>query len=245
MTTYLVERYLPGRDRAWLEEALARIPRDDADVSYLGSLYVPSDESCFCRFTAPDAESVRRLNELAGVPFARVVAVIELVAKPKENNYALPRIDRCPGRGRKHRSGLGPNADPEGARRKEAGRLELTYTKWFAPGFPNMVGVVGGDIVGKFGGAVYEKTGPDANGLVHLTAIYIVIAPDPAQSFTAHVEGIEDLNTQTAVLDGRVVDGWLRHAHVHAEFNIDQPCAQAPSGTCFQGTISVRRRSNA
>ena len=85
MTTYLVERYLPGRDRAWLEEALARIPRDDADgVSYLGSLYVPSDESCFCRFTAPDAESVGRVNELAGVPFARIVAAVELI-QPSKN----------------------------------------------------------------------------------------------------------------------------------------------------------------
>jgi len=80
MSTYLVERYLPGRDRAWLEGALARLPRDDAEVSYLGSLYVPSDESCFCRFSAPGAESVRRVNKLAGVPFARVVAVIELAA---------------------------------------------------------------------------------------------------------------------------------------------------------------------
>jgi hypothetical protein len=78
MSTYLVERYLPGRDRAWLVEALAHLPRDDADVSYLGSLYVPSDESCFCRFSAPDADSVRRVNELAGVPFARIVAAIEL-----------------------------------------------------------------------------------------------------------------------------------------------------------------------
>jgi len=83
MSTYLVERYFPGRDRAWLEEALSRIPRDDADVSYLGSLYLPSDESCICRFDAPNAESVSRINELARVPFARVVAVIELVAKRK------------------------------------------------------------------------------------------------------------------------------------------------------------------
>ena len=129
----------------------------------------------------------------------------------------------------------------KGQDRKGPAGLELTYTKWFAPGYPNMVGIVGGDIVGKFGGAVTEKTGPDSNGLVHLTAIYIVIAPDPAQSFTAHVEGIEDLNTKTAVLDGRVVDGSLTHARVHAEFNIVTPCAQAPSGTCFQGTISVKR----
>jgi len=88
MTTYLVERYLPGRDRAWLEEALARIPSNDADVAYHGSFYVPSEESCFCRFTAPDAESVVRMNELAGVPFARIVAVVEL-AQPSTARRGL------------------------------------------------------------------------------------------------------------------------------------------------------------
>ena len=83
MTTYLVERYFPGRERAWLEDALARLPRSDGDVSYLGSFYVPADESCLCRFSAPDEESVRRVNELAGFPFARVVAVVELVPDSK------------------------------------------------------------------------------------------------------------------------------------------------------------------
>jgi uncharacterized protein DUF4242 len=74
MPTYLVERYLPGRDRAWLEAALARLPRDRRGVAYLGSTYVPSDESCFCRFEAASAENVRDANEVAGVPFARIVA---------------------------------------------------------------------------------------------------------------------------------------------------------------------------
>ena len=120
--------------------------------------------------------------------------------------------------------------------------LELTYKKWLAPGFPNMVGVVGGDIVGRFGGAVLQAT-PDATGrFVHLTAIYIVIAPDPAKSFTAHVEGVQDNKTNTAVLDGRVVDGNLKRAHVHAQFTVIS-CTEAPSGTCFQGTISVQRSS--
>ena len=119
--------------------------------------------------------------------------------------------------------------------------LELTYTKWIAPGFPNLVGVVGGDIVGKFGGAVYQRT---VNGnTVYLDAIYIVIASDPARSFTAHVKGTEDLTTLKAVLDGRVVDGFLKRAHVHVEFNVIN-CTQAPSGTCFQGTISVKRGSD-
>ena len=117
--------------------------------------------------------------------------------------------------------------------------LELTYTKWFAPDYPNMVGRVGGDIVGTFGGAVLERTitFPSA----HITAVYVVIAPDPAQSFTAHLEGgYANLATGEAVLDGRVVDGWLKKAKVHVEFkNIS--CAEAASGMCFQGTISVDR----
>ena len=127
------------------------------------------------------------------------------------------------------------------ARDADSTGLDLTYTKWIAPGFPNLVGVVGGDIVGKFGGAVYERT-VDGN-LVHLDAIYVVIAPDPAKSFTAHVEGTEDLSTLKAVLDGRVVDGFMNHAHVHVQFDVIT-CTQAPNGTCFQGTISVRRSSH-
>ena len=127
------------------------------------------------------------------------------------------------------------------ARDADSTGLDLTYTKWIAPGFPNLVGVVGGDIVGTFGGAVYERT-VDGN-LVHLDAIYVVIAPDPAKSFTAHVEGTEDLSTLKAVLDGRVVDGFMNHAHVHVQFDVIT-CTQAPNGTCFQGTISVRRSSH-
>jgi Nickel responsive protein SCO4226-like len=78
MTTYLVERYFPGRDRAWLEEALGRLPSERDGVAYLGSIYIPEDESCLCRFEAADAEDVRLVNELARVPFARITAATEL-----------------------------------------------------------------------------------------------------------------------------------------------------------------------
>jgi DNA-binding CsgD family transcriptional regulator len=78
MPNYLVERYLPGHDRAWLESALARIPRGRREVTYLGSTYLPSDESCLCRFEAETAEDVRDANEVAGVPFARIVVAEEL-----------------------------------------------------------------------------------------------------------------------------------------------------------------------
>jgi Protein of unknown function (DUF4242) len=78
MPTYLVERYLPGRDRAWLEAALARLPRERSGVAYLGSTYVPADDSCFCRFEAETADDVRDANDVARVPFARIVAATEL-----------------------------------------------------------------------------------------------------------------------------------------------------------------------
>jgi hypothetical protein len=78
MPTYLVERYLPGRDRAWLEAALARLPKDDSGVTYLGSTYVPAEDSCFCRFEASDAEDVRFVNELARVPFSRISVATEI-----------------------------------------------------------------------------------------------------------------------------------------------------------------------
>jgi hypothetical protein len=124
---------------------------------------------------------------------------------------------------------------------KRAG-LELSYTKWFAPGFPNMVGVVGGDIVGQFGGAVLKAT-PDATGrFIRLRAIYIVVAPDPSHSLTIRVEGAEDTQSGTALLNGRVVDGWLKGARAHAEYEVIS-CEQSPDQTCFQGTIRIKRPS--
>ena len=78
MPTYLVERYLPGRDRAWLESALARLRGAAGSALYLGSTYVPSDDSCLCRFEAETADDVRDANEVARVPFARIVAAEEI-----------------------------------------------------------------------------------------------------------------------------------------------------------------------
>jgi hypothetical protein len=78
MPTYLVERYLPGRDRAWIEAALARLHRQRTKAAYLGSTYVAEDESCFCRLEAETSDDVRDANEIAQVPFARIVAAQEI-----------------------------------------------------------------------------------------------------------------------------------------------------------------------
>jgi hypothetical protein len=83
MPTYLVERYLPGRDRAWLEAAVARLRRQQRRAAHLGSTYVPADDSCFCRFEAEAAEDVRDANEIAAVPYARIVPAEEIaIAQP-------------------------------------------------------------------------------------------------------------------------------------------------------------------
>jgi len=83
MPTYLVERYLPGRDRGWLEAAVARLQRQRRKAAHLGSTYVAAEDACFCRFEADSADDVRDANEIAGVPFARIVAAEEIgVGRP-------------------------------------------------------------------------------------------------------------------------------------------------------------------
>jgi hypothetical protein len=86
MPTYLVERYLPGHDRAQLEAALGRLQQGVEGVRYLGSLYVPADEACLCRFEATDAQSVRDVNLLASLPFARIVECTELAPRAAVTN---------------------------------------------------------------------------------------------------------------------------------------------------------------
>ena len=124
---------------------------------------------------------------------------------------------------------------------KRAG-LELTYTKWFQPNFPHMVGIFGGDIVGKFGGAVLNNPTADAAGRTRLTAIYILRADDPSRSLTIRVEGVSE--SGKAVLNGRVVDGSLKGARARAEFTVNTSCTLSPNGTCFEGTISIKQRGD-
>jgi hypothetical protein len=86
MRTYLVEQYLPGIAAAQLEDANARLAAaakelaaHGVQVRYLGSTFVPEDESCFCTFESGDANDVRRACEQAGVAFARILETHDLV----------------------------------------------------------------------------------------------------------------------------------------------------------------------
>jgi hypothetical protein len=80
MKNYLVEQYLPGISTRQLEATSAQLAaaameltEQGTEVRYINSTFIPEEESCFCRFEAVDAESVRRACEQAGVPFARIV----------------------------------------------------------------------------------------------------------------------------------------------------------------------------
>jgi hypothetical protein len=84
MPTYLVERYLPGRDRAWIEAAVDRLRRQRRTATHLGSTYVASDDACFCRFEAETEDDVRDANEIAGVPFARIIPTEEIGIRQPE-----------------------------------------------------------------------------------------------------------------------------------------------------------------
>ncbi len=116
--------------------------------------------------------------------------------------------------------------------------VELTYTKWFSPAFPHMIGVVGGDIEGAFSGTVLDISTPGDKRFTYLAAQYNVIANDPAKSFSAMVVGRQDNQKLTAVLTGYVSSGYLTGDRVRAQYTVFS-CARSANGRCFTGTIRL------
>jgi uncharacterized protein YbjT (DUF2867 family) len=91
MNRYMVEQYLPGITAGQVDEASERLAAAALDlaaqgveVRYISSTFIPEEESCFCRFEAPDANVVRRACEQAGVEFARIVETRDFSPKTEE-----------------------------------------------------------------------------------------------------------------------------------------------------------------
>lgn len=87
MGTHLVERYLPGISRHDLAAmvdrllaATAELQAQGVDVRYVDSLFLPEEESCFCRLEAPSAAAVEEVNRLADAPYARISSAVALRA---------------------------------------------------------------------------------------------------------------------------------------------------------------------
>jgi hypothetical protein len=120
--------------------------------------------------------------------------------------------------------------------------IEVTFIKWFTT-FPAMTGNTSfGD--GTFAGTILQRTAFDNGVIVQLQALYRVTDPSGIHSFTALIEGTQNNQTLTAVLNGVVTEGPMVGARVHVTFQRISPCALAigPSvpGVCFQGTIRVQ-----
>jgi Nickel responsive protein SCO4226-like len=82
---FLVERYSPeltvermraGEARA--RRAAAALTRAGRPVRYIGSLVVEAEETVFSVFEAESPDVIADVNRRAGLPFDRVVPVIEL-----------------------------------------------------------------------------------------------------------------------------------------------------------------------
>ncbi len=86
MATFLVDRALPGLSvellleaQRCLREAVRRVSAGGEQVRYLRCTFLPGEQRCLCLFEADSASAVRRVNEIAQVPFRRIEPVQEYV----------------------------------------------------------------------------------------------------------------------------------------------------------------------
>jgi hypothetical protein len=86
---YLVERDMPGVTLEQLAAAQKRaiqvgmdLTAQGREVRYIRSTFVPGEQKCMCLFEAPNPENVREANELAEIPFTRIVPAEDLTPKP-------------------------------------------------------------------------------------------------------------------------------------------------------------------
>lgn len=132
-------------------------------------------------------------------------------------------------------------ADDHGSKgNRHHGDADVTFTKWITT-FPNMAGVVGGDVGdGPFAGEIL-KIGTVGN-ITTIEALYHVYGS--RHSFTAHVFVTQDNVAGIAAITGRVTEGWLEGAHVNGEYKVLSPCNIGTASTCFQGTLDIKRDSD-
>jgi hypothetical protein len=87
LPTFVVDRSVPGMTtellleaQKLLHEAARRVSAMGETVRYLRCTFIPQDHRCLCLFEAADLESVRRVNDIAQVPFRLIGPAIEFSA---------------------------------------------------------------------------------------------------------------------------------------------------------------------
>lgn len=85
MSVYMVERELKGISMADLAAAQQRAIKTSNDFAaqgtpmrYIRSTFVPADGRCMCLFEADSNTAVKRVNEVAKIPFTRVTDALDL-----------------------------------------------------------------------------------------------------------------------------------------------------------------------
>lgn len=133
MATYLVEAYATKLDdlrirglAAGARAAARAMTRNGAPVSYLGSIFVPEDETCFHLLEAPSPEVIRQARGHGSFAFERIVEAIELrgvnQASPKERkepDMAQYMVER-------HLPGFPPEQLPAAASAAKQKSAEIT-----------------------------------------------------------------------------------------------------------------------
>jgi len=121
----------------------------------------------------------------------------------------------------------------------EAAATEITFTKWITT-YPAMAGFTSNG-PGTYAGKLLKRIPFDNGVIIQLQALYMITDPSgEGRSFTALIEGQENLQTQRAVLNGVITEGWRAGARVHVTFDVITPCEFGTRNTCFQGTIRVQ-----
>jgi hypothetical protein len=79
VATFIVDRVMPGltpellvEAQRLLHEASRRFSTEAETVRYLRCTFLADEQRCICLFEAPSADAVRRVNDMAQVPFRRV-----------------------------------------------------------------------------------------------------------------------------------------------------------------------------
>lgn len=85
MKIYLVDRVLPGVTLEQLAaaqkaaiETSQRFTEEGKPVRYVRTAWVPSESHVMCMFDAETGQSVRDVNEAAGIPFTRILEAMDL-----------------------------------------------------------------------------------------------------------------------------------------------------------------------
>ena len=128
---------------------------------------------------------------------------------------------------------------------------ENTFTKWItgpgpAPIVASMAGVVGGDVgEGTFTGEVLtlvdSPAPPAGDGTRVIDAAYHFSGSEHAFTALMHVVATGHAPGDTAVLTGRVTEGWLKGNLVTAEYTQGTCTHNGLTTTCFSGTLDILR----